>query len=92
MANERVARRKAVRKPDNICLACFNAQERFTFPFLVYCVHHRTLALFHSTEGTSTFACAPEQLAGVLAKLEARRPTPRADNGAAPPPSADAER
>ena len=82
MPNERGARRTAVRKPENICLACFNAQQRFAFPFLVYCIHHRVLALFHSANETSTFACAAEQLAGLLARLDARRSAARVDHGA----------
>lgn len=65
-------RRTEVSKPATICLACFNAQQQYRFPFLVYCVHNNSLALVHSAQESSTFACAPAQLNGLLAKLDSR--------------------
>jgi len=50
-------------------LHCFNAQQRFTFPFLVYCEHSELLALVRAADDNVTFPCKPAQLAGVLAKL-----------------------
>ena len=62
-------RSKPMQIPEGICLECFNEQQRFTFPFIVYCPHSETLALVRSADGSATFPCKPEQLAGVLAKL-----------------------
>ena len=59
--------------PEGICLECFNEQQRFTFPFIVYCPHSETLALVRSVEGSATFPCKPAQLAGVLAKLSSNK-------------------
>ena len=64
-----VARSKPIQVPEGICLQCFNSQQRFTFPFLVYCPHSELLALVSSAEDGSTFPCKPGQLAGVIAKL-----------------------
>jgi hypothetical protein len=71
-----VARSKAIRVPEGVCLQCFNSQQRFAFPFLVYCAHYECLALVHSAVENATFACTPAQLPGVIAKLEhAQEPT-----------------
>jgi hypothetical protein len=82
-------RRTHVRQPANICLACFNAQQQFRFPFLIYCAHHGSLALVHSADDSSTFACAPAQLNGLLAKLGSGLgggvASPAKGDGAAPP-------
>jgi hypothetical protein len=65
----KVMRTKPIDVPEGICLECFNEQQRFTFPFIVYCPHSETLALVRSADGSATFPCKPAQLAGVLAKL-----------------------
>lgn len=65
----KLARSKSIKVPDGICLQCFNSQQRFAFPFLVYCPHSELLALVRSAEDSATFRCKPAQLAGVLAKL-----------------------
>jgi hypothetical protein len=65
----KLARSKPIQVPDGICLQCFNSQQRFTFPFLVYCEHGEVLALVRSAEESTTFGCKPEQLPGVLAKI-----------------------
>ena len=70
--------------PAGICLQCFNSQQRFAFPFLVYCEHSESLALVRSTTDSVTFACKPAQLAGVIAKLSSARGIPDAI-----PPSGD---
>jgi hypothetical protein len=65
----KVARSKPIPVPEGICLECFNSQQRFTFPFIVYCPHSESLALVRSADANTTFPCKPAQLAGVLAKL-----------------------
>jgi hypothetical protein len=69
----KVTRSKPIQIPEGICLECFNAQQRFTFPFIVYCPHSESLALVRSAEGSATFPCKPAQLAGVLAKLSDKK-------------------
>jgi hypothetical protein len=64
-----LARSKPIQIPEGICLQCFNAQQRFTFPFLVYCPHSESLALVRSADGSATFPCKPAQLPHLLAKL-----------------------
>jgi hypothetical protein len=64
-----VSRSKAIEVPEGICLQCFNSQQRFTFPFLVYCPHAELLALVSAADDHTTFPCKPAQLAGVIAKL-----------------------
>jgi hypothetical protein len=70
----KVMRTKPIDVPAGICLECFNEQQRFTFPFIVYCPHSETLALVRSADGSATFPCKPAQLAGVLAKLSNKGP------------------
>ena len=70
MHDTKIARRSQVQIPADVCLRCFNSQQQLAFPFLVYCAHHETLALFHSPQEYVTFACAPEQLEGVLHTLQ----------------------
>lgn len=65
----KLSRSKAIEVPEGICLQCFNSQQRFTFPFLVYCEHSELLALVSSAQESTTFPCKPAQLAGVIAKL-----------------------
>jgi hypothetical protein len=65
----KLSRSKPIQVPEGICLECFNLQQRFTFPFVVYCPHSELLALVHSAAENATFPCKPAQLAGVLAKL-----------------------
>jgi hypothetical protein len=67
--DSKIVRHQAVRKPDEVCLRCFNSQQQLRFPFLVYCVHRGVLALIHSTTEFSTFDCAPAQLTSLLARL-----------------------
>jgi hypothetical protein len=55
--------------PAGVCLQCFNEQQRFAYPFLVYCVHGELLALVQSAHESTTFHCKPQQLRAVLAKL-----------------------
>jgi hypothetical protein len=74
----KVTRSKSIRVPDGICLQCFNSQQRFTFPFLIYCEHAELLALVHSADDNVTFHCKPEQLAGVIAKLSSLKGAPDA--------------
>jgi hypothetical protein len=64
-----VTRSKAIEVPEGICLQCFSAQQRFTFPFLVYCPHSELLALVNAADDNTTFPCKPGQLASVIAKL-----------------------
>jgi hypothetical protein len=64
-----LSRSKPIRVPDGICLQCFNSQQRFTFPFLVYCEHAELLALVRAADDNVTFPCKPAQLASVIAKL-----------------------
>jgi hypothetical protein len=65
----KIARRYTIELPDGICLQCFNMQQQFRFPFLVYCEHKRMLAVVRSAHEYSTFQCAPNQLQAVIAKL-----------------------
>jgi hypothetical protein len=76
----KVARSHTIQVPEGICLQCFNSQQRFTFPFIVYCPHSESLALVRSADGSATFPCKPAQLASVLAKL-----TPKGAKDAVPP-------
>ena len=71
----KVTRSKPIHVPEGICLQCFNSQQRFAFPFLVYCPHSELLALVNSSEDSSTFPCKPGQLAGVIAKLSSMKKT-----------------
>jgi hypothetical protein len=64
-----VSRSKHIQIPEGVCLQCFNSQQRFAFPFLIYCPHSELLALVSSAEESTTFPCKPAQLAGVIAKL-----------------------
>ena len=76
-----VTRSKPIQVPEGICLECFNSQQRFAFPFVVYCPHSELLALVSSAEDNATFPCKPGQLAGVIAKLSSMR-----NKDAVPPP------
>lgn len=73
MDSSKVVRRDSLSKPDAVCLRCFNNQQQLRFPFVVYCPHRETLALFVSPHETTTFPCAPAQLAGLIARLGERR-------------------
>ena len=64
-----LSRSNPIEIPEGICLQCFNSQQRFTFPFLVYCEHSELLALVTSAHESTTFPCKPAQLASVIAKL-----------------------
>jgi hypothetical protein len=79
-----VSRSKSIKIPDGICLKCFNSQQQFAFPFLVYCPHSERLALVRSADDSATFPCKPSQLAQVLAKLANSKGDPNAV-----PPSRD---
>lgn len=83
MDSSKVVRRDSLSKPDAVCLRCFNSQQQLRFPFVVYCTHRETLALFVSPHETTTFPCAPAQLAGLIARLGERRTCATA----APPPA-----
>jgi hypothetical protein len=76
----KLTRSKPIEVPQGICLQCFNSQQRFTFPFLVYCEHAELLALVTSADESTTFPCKPAQLAGVIAKLQSNNA-----NNAVPP-------
>lgn len=69
----KVAKRQ-VPIPPGICTACFNAQQQYSFPFLVYCVHGETLAIMHSGAAHDSFHCLPEQLENVVERLEKLHP------------------
>ena len=71
----KLTRSKPIQIPEGICLQCFNSQQRFTFPFLVYCQHAELLALVTSAQESTIFPCKPAQLAGVIAKLSNKNPT-----------------
>lgn len=62
--------RKPVEVPPGICLACFNEQEQFAFPFFVYCPHRAELALVHGRSDHTTFACKPSELKGMIREIE----------------------
>jgi hypothetical protein len=73
--------------PDGVCMQCFNMQQQFRFPFLVYCEHKRVLAVMRSAREYTTFECAPNQLQAVIAKLGetglaagAEEPSPKPSN------------
>lgn len=66
----KVARYNQVEIPAGICMRCFNAQQQFAFPFLVYCSHNQTLAVMRMPDKHVTFACAEDQLQAVLKKLQ----------------------
>lgn len=70
MHDTKIARQSQVQVPAEICLRCFNQQQQFAFPFLVYCAHNEMLALFRSSHEYVTFVCAPEQLENVLHTLQ----------------------
>lgn len=61
---------KQVPIPVGICMSCFNEQQRYAFPFLVYCPHSETLAIMRAAEEHATFQCAPAQLENVLQQLQ----------------------
>jgi hypothetical protein len=69
----KVARQKQVSVPIGVCLSCFNEQQQFTFPFLVYCHHSETLAVMSAPDEHATFQCAPSQLKTVLEQLQSGR-------------------
>ncbi len=69
----KVARQKRLSVPVGVCLSCFNDQQQFTFPFVVYCVHNETLAIMKAPDEHATFQCAPSQLGTVLAQLQRGR-------------------
>ena len=66
----KVARQKQVSIPIGICLSCFNEQQQYSFPFLVYCPHSETLAVMRAPTEHATFRCAPAQLENVLRRLQ----------------------
>ena len=74
----KLARSKPIQVPDGVCLQCFNEQQRFAFPFLVYCAHSESLALVRSADESVTFHCKPAQLPGVLAKIASAQGMPDA--------------
>ena len=84
METSKVVRRDSLCKPDAVCLRCFNSQQQLRFPFLVYCVHRKTLALIHSARDSTTFPCAPGQLHGLLARLDGQRTAVLPPTAAAP--------
>lgn len=65
----KVARQRRLAVPIGVCLSCFNEQQQFAFPFVVYCPHSETLAVMSAPDEHATFRCAPAQLEGVLAQL-----------------------
>lgn len=69
----KVARQKQVSVPVGVCLSCFNEQQQFAFPFLVYCPHSETLAIMSAPDEHATFQCAPSQLKTVLEQLQSGR-------------------
>lgn len=73
----KLARRNEVTLPIGICLSCFNAQQQFRFPFLVYCSHSETLAVIRKPDEHATFRCAPAQLEQALRHLHEAQTAPR---------------
>jgi hypothetical protein len=73
----KVNRQSQLEIPTGICLRCFNAQQQFAFPFLVYCSHNETLAVMRTPGMHMTFPCAESQLPGVLQKLRSADQTLR---------------
>jgi hypothetical protein len=71
-----LARSKPIQIPDRVCLRCFNSQQRFAFPFLVYCPHSECLALISSPLESAIFDCKPAQLPAVLNKLSSTQGVP----------------
>ena len=65
----KVARQKQVSIPIGVCPSCFNEQQQYSFPFLVYCPHSETLAVMRAPTEHATFQCAPAQLENVLRQL-----------------------
>jgi hypothetical protein len=68
----KLARAGAIEVPAGVCLQCFNLQQRFAFPFLVYCPHTESLALVRSARDSATFPCKPNQLPGVIARISSQ--------------------
>jgi hypothetical protein len=66
----KVGRRKQVTIPIGVCLSCFNEQQQYAFPFLVYCPHSETLAVMRGPDEHATFHCGPAQLENVLQQLQ----------------------
>ena len=62
-------------QPSAVCANCFNEQQRFSFPFVVYCPHRRQLALVHSRHEFATFECAPNQLRRIVDRLKDNYPS-----------------
>lgn len=81
----KLARQKQLSIPIGICLSCFNAQQQFRFPFLVYCPHSEILAVIRGPDEHATFQCAPAQLQNVLQQL---RKSGGAGHAEAPGPEA----
>lgn len=65
---------KMVEQPTGVCLGCFNAQQRLSFPFLVYCRHRRVLAIVHGPSEHASFECSPEQLKEITRRLRNSNP------------------
>ena len=65
-----MATSNSIELPEGICLCCFNEQQYFTFPFMVYCRHGRVLAVIHGRREHATFPCAPRQLQAVTDRLQ----------------------
>jgi hypothetical protein len=76
--------------PPQVCAACFNKQQLYAFPFIVYCEHQRTLAVVHSKIEYAAFDCAPEQVAVIMQQLKSRHPGLR--TGARRPDSSRGDR
>lgn len=70
-----LVRPPAVDVPEGVCLQCFNAQQRLTFPFVVYCEHRESLAVVRAPHESTSLPCNPKQLRAVLAKLSAGKLT-----------------
>ncbi len=65
-----VERYQQVKVPAGVCLGCFNDQQQFAFPFLVYCSHGETLALIRTPSRHLTMTCSMDQLPAVVQSLK----------------------
>jgi hypothetical protein len=59
-----------VEVPAEVCPRCFNEQQRFAFPFVIYCAHREKLCVMSTPKDHVAFDCEPGQLPVVMRRLE----------------------